>query len=560
MSDASDLARSRPEPADDLGDDLLSPASSRTDVRTLARAGIVVSGAYLVSRLLGYLRVLIVTTTFGVGHELDAFNAAFRIPDLIFQLVAAGAVASALVPMVGGLLATGQQARAWRVVSTVANLMLVALAALGTLAFVAAPFLVATVVAPGFDPETRARTIDLTRIMLLGPILLALGAVATSALNADRRFAASAVAPIVYNVAIIAGAVVLGPSLGVSGVALGVVVGSFGHLVTQLPSLFRAGFRYAPRIDLGDADARKALVLMGPRVIGLGTSQITIVVMVALASNYAAGAVTDWTNAFTLLQIPLGVIGIPLGIVIFPSLARELAVGRTELYLQLIARSLRVLLWVMLPIAALGMALRVQTVDLLLGYGKVDRPNLLLTADTLLLFLLGLAAHASIGVLARAFYARHDTRTPVAAAILAVAVNTTLAWALVGVIGLPALGLAIAIAAWVEAIALLWVLSRREAGLDLRGIASVGLRSLVAAGAAGALAGLVAGGVGDAAAALGPGKVLDLTEAVAGALVGGGAYLAISALLRIPELGTVFAITRDLLQRRGAAPPVDQEA
>jgi putative peptidoglycan lipid II flippase len=528
----------------------VSPEPAPTSARTLARAGLVVSATYLVSRMLGYVRVLLVTTTFGAGHELDAFNAAFRIPDLIFQLVAAGAVASALVPMVSGLLATGEQQRAWRVVSTVANLMLLALAVLAALAFVAAPVLVPSVIAPGFDAEGIARTVDLTRIMLAAPILLALGAVATSALNADRRFAASAVAPIVYNLAIIAGAVFLSSSLGVTGLAIGVVIGSLGHLVIQLPSLFRAGFHYRPAIDLSDADARKALALMGPRVLGLGASQITVVVMVALASGYGSGAVTDWTNAFTLLQIPLGVIGIPLGIVIFPSLARELAVGRTEIYLALVSRSLRILLFVMLPIAALGMALRVQTVELLLGYGKVDQAAILLTADTLLLFLLGLAAHASIGVLARAFYARHDTRTPVAAAILAVVINTTLGWGLVGIIGLPALGLAIAIAAWIEALVMLWLLGRREAGLDIPGVASVGIRSLIASGAAGVVA-LLAAGLASRIGPLEPAKLLDLVEGVAGVVAGGLVYLGLAIALRIPELGSMVAIVVDLLRRRG---------
>ncbi|HEX8026470.1 MAG TPA: murein biosynthesis integral membrane protein MurJ [Candidatus Limnocylindrales bacterium] len=544
------------EPGDSTDDPAYGTAAaepSRTSARTLARAGLVVSATYLLSRILGYVETVIVTTTFGAGSDLGAFNAAFRIPDLIFQLVAAGAVASALLPMVGSLLANGEQARAWRVLSTVANLMLVGFAGLAAIGFVAAPFLVPTVIAPGFDAPTMSRTIDLTRIMLLGPMLLALSAVVTSGLNADRRFAASAVAPIVYNLAIIAAAVFLSSSLGITGLALGVVVGSLGHLLVQLPSLYRAGFRYVPGIDLGDEDARRALLLMGPRVLGLGASQITIVVMVALASGFGPGAVTDWTLAFTLLQIPLGVIGIPLGIVIFPSLARELAVGRTELYLQLVSRSLRILLWVMLPIAAMGMALRFQTVDLLLGYGKMDPANLRLTADTLLLFLLGLGAHASIGVLARAFYARHDTRTPVAAAILAVVVNTTLAWLLVGSIGLPALGLAIAIAAWIEALALLWILSRREAGLDIRGVASVGLRSLVASAAAGVVATVVAGGVGRIFGHVDPGKLLDLAEAVAAAAAGSAVYLVLSAALRITELGTMVAIVGDLVRRRGRA-------
>jgi putative peptidoglycan lipid II flippase len=529
----------------------------RTSAATLARAGLIVAATYLVARILGYARVLIIGTTFGAGADLDAFFAAFRIPDLIFQLVAAGAVASALVPLVAGLLATGAQARAWRVVSTVANLMLVALAVLAVVAFLVAEPLVAAIT-PGFDAAGLAKTVDLTRIMLVAPVLLALGAVATSALNADRRFGASAVAPILYNLAIIGGAVLLSGPLGVTGLAIGVVVGSFGHLVVQLPALARAGFRYVPRIDLSDEQARRALALMGPRVLGLGVTQITFVVMTSLASNLGEGAISAYTIAFALLQIPLGVIGIPLGIVIFPSLSREIAVGRTANYIELLTRSLRILIYVMLPITALAMVLRLQVVELLLGYGRFDRAAVQLTADTLLLFMLGLTAHSAIGVLARAFYARQDTWTPVAAAILAVVVNVSLGVVLVGPLGLPALGLAIATAAWIEALVLLWMLRRHEVGFDLGAIASVTLRAAIAsaAAAAAALAALqvTAALIGPGAVAgisAQPGKVVLLVEAGLATVAGILAYVAVSVALRIPELPSIVGIMGDLVRRRG---------
>ena len=526
-------------------DDELPP---RMSAMSLARAGIVVSSAYLVARVLGYVRVVVIGTTFGAGPDLDAFFAAFRIPDLIFQLVAAGAVASAVVPIVGGLLATGESARAWRVVSTLTNLMLAGLLLLALLAFIWARELVQAIT-PGFTAATLDRTVELTRIMLASPILLALGATATSALNADRRFAASAVAPIVYNLAIIGAAVLLSDSMGVTGLALGVVVGSLGLLVVQLPPLWRTGFRLTPKIDLSDDQARKLLVLMGPRVLGLSASQITMVVMTSLATGVGLGAVSAFTIAFALYQIPMGVIGIPLGIVIFPSLSRELAVGRTDNYLELVARSLRILLFVMLPIAAIGIALRLQVVELLLGYGRFDATAVQLTADTLLPFLLGLAGHATIGVLARAFYAKQDTRTPVATAILAVVINTLLGIVLVGQFGLPALGLAIAIAAWVEASALLVMLRRREPALDLAGILSVGARSLVAAVVAAAVAVVTLQVVGGVAPA-DPGKVVVFLEAALATVLAGLSYAGVALLLRIPELRSLLAILFDLTRRR----------
>jgi putative peptidoglycan lipid II flippase len=530
-------------------------APERTTARSLARAGLVVSGAYLVARVLGYIRVVVIGTTFGAGPELDAFFAAFRIPDLIFQLVAAGAVASALVPMVASMLAKGQNDHAWRVVSTIANLMVVGLLTFAAIAFVAAPVLV-PLIAPGFAGPQLTRTIELTRLMLLAPMFLALGATATAALNGTQRFAASALAPIVYDLAIIGAAVLLAPSMGVTGLALGVVAGSMGHLLVQVPPLVRAGYRYLPRIDIRDQQARLALTLMGPRVIGLGVTQITFVVMTALASNEGVGAVSAYTIAFSLLQIPLGVIGVPLGIVLLPSLARELAVGRTDHYLEILTRSLRILAFVMLPITSLGMVLRVPVVELLLGYGRFDQSAVQLTADTLFLFLLGLTAHSIIGVLTRAFYARQDTRTPTIAAVLAVAINTTIAIALVGNLGLPAIGLSIAVAAWIEAAVLLVVLRRREGpALDVEALGVVLVKLLAAAiaaaaAAAGVLSLLGAPASGTDAVTLG-GKALVFAQLVVGTVVGGATYALVTWLLGVRELRTIVAILADLIRRRG---------
>jgi putative peptidoglycan lipid II flippase len=546
-------------------EDLDGPAGTdglpeRTTARSLARAGITVASVYLVARLLGYIRVVVIGTTFGAGDELDAFFAAFRIPDLIFQLVAAGAIASALVPMIASLLAKDETARAWRVVSTLANLMLVGLLAFAIVGFLAAPVLVG-LIAPGFQGAKLERTIELTRLMLLSPMFLALGSVATAALNGAQRFGASAIAPVIYNLAIIGSVVVLAPSMGAAGVALGVVAGSLGHLLVQVPPLVRIGYRYLPKIDLSDTQARAALALMGPRVVGLGVTQITFVVMTALASGLGVGAVSAYTIAFSLLQIPLGVIGTPLGIVIFPSMARELALGRTGHYLEILGRSLRILAFVMLPLTALGMVLRLQVVELLLGYGKYTQDAVQLTADTLLLFLIGLTAHSAIAVLARAFYARHDTRTPTVAAVLAVVVNCALAIVLVGPLGLPAIGLAIAVAAWSEAIVLLVWLRRREPAFDVAGVGSVVLRCLIAAAAAAAVAYLVlhaiapSQGLGSPprGSDLGEGKPEVLVDAVITTVAGTVVYVAAAAVLRVRELNTLVAIVADLVRRRGRA-------
>jgi putative peptidoglycan lipid II flippase len=319
-------------------------------------------------------------------------------------------------------------------------------------------------------------------------------------------------------------------------------------VLIQLRSLRDGGFRWAPAVDVRDPAAREALALMAPRAAGLGVSQLTFVVSTSLASSLATGSITAFNVAFTILQIPIGVIGVPLGVVVFPSLARDLARGGTADYLRLLTQSLRLLLFVMLPLTALALVLRTQLVAVLFGYGQFGEPAINLTADTLAFFLLGLAAHSLIAVLARAFYAGRDTRTPVMAAILAVVVNVALGVALVGPMGLPGLSLAIAVGAWAEAILLLEILRRRYRDFDGARMARAFGEAAIAAALAGVAAFAVLQGV---ATALGPvpgtpGLLLELAVASA---AGGLVFLAAAVALRIPELPTIVAVVADLIRR-----------
>jgi putative peptidoglycan lipid II flippase len=513
----------------------------------LARAGIVVSGAFLISRLLGYVRYVVIGNSGLLAGDLDTFFAAFRLPDLIFQLVAAGALSSALIPIVSALLAGGEESHAWRVVSTVVNLMLIALTILAVGLFILAP-VVMEAITPGFGPAQLDKTVELTRTMLLSPIFLALGAVATSVLNSGGRFAAAALAPIVYNMMIIAAALFLVGPLGVEGLAVGVVAGSIGHLAVQLRPLARLGFRYTPRIDGRDPQARKALVLMAPRAIGLGATQITFIVVTALATTVGIGALADFNFAFALLQIPLGIIGVPLGVVVLPSLSRDAAVGQEESYAALLTRALRLLIYVMVPITILTVIVRQPVVEILFGGGNISGPDLDLIAATLACFALGLTAHALIAVLARGFYARQDTITPVLAAISAVVINCSLAVVLVGPYGLQGIALAIAAAAWIEAIALLTILHRRLPHFEVRGLFRVGIEGIVAGLVAGAVAFAVAqglaGAIGDA-----PGRLVLTAEVVLVSIVFGLVYAAVSLVLRIPELPSIVGVMADVLRR-----------
>ncbi|MEI8334859.1 MAG: murein biosynthesis integral membrane protein MurJ [Chloroflexota bacterium] len=521
-----------------------------TSRRSLARAGLLVTGAFFAARVLGWIRLLVISTTFGASADLDAFFAAFRIPDLIFQLVAAGALGTALIPVIAGLFASDENARAWRVTSTVANLMLAALAVLSVVVFVFAPWIIPAIT-PGFDPAQMDLTVTLSRIMLLSPILLALGSVANSVLNARHHFLAPAIAPIAYNLAIIAAALFLAPLIGVTGLAIGVVIGSVLLLAIQVPPLFRGGFRYVPRVDLRDAAARQTLLLMGPRAVGLGVGQLSLVISTALASLLVTGSITAYNIAFTVLQIPIGIIGVPLGIVALPAMATELARGSVKRYTDLLVKSLRLILFVMLPMTAFGIVLRRQVITLLFDYGQFDAQAVDLTSDALFFFLLGLASESLLVILARAFYAGRDTRTPVIAAIIAVVVNVTIAIVTIGPLGLPGLALGLAVGSWIETVILVAILRLRVAGFSVSELIDAGIRSGIAALVGGIVTFFVARGV---ETALGP--TLSKPELAIQVVLAGGlgtlAVVGVAVVLRIPELPSILGLMRDALRRSGS--------
>ena len=527
------------------------PAGTRkgaASTRALVSAGLLLTAAALVSRVLGYVRYVIIARAVPDPASVDAFLTAFRIPDFLFQLVAAGALAAGLIPVLAGLFAAGEDARAWRVASTISTLILGALLLLTGLVYVLAPTLV-PMIAQGFDATTMAQTVSLSRIMVLAPLFMAAGAIATSILNAQGRFAATAAAPLVYNLAIIGGALWLVGPLGVNGLAVGVVVGAALNFLVQVPGLVRGRASLRPLLALRDDQTRRALYLLGPRAIGLGFTQVTFVVMTGLGSGLASGSISVFNYAFAILQIPIGVVGVPLGIVLLPSLSREAALGGTETFKRLLLRGLGILSWTMLATTALGIVLAGDVARLLFGFAHISVQMLDLTGSTLAIFLVGLTAHSLIAVLARAFYALQNTATPVGAAIVAVVVNVVVGVALVGPMGLAGLAAAIAVGAWVEVLVLMTLLERRLPGLGLGKVLRDAGRSLVAA-LAGAAVAFVIARVLVSAWGVDAGFVRVFLRAVAATVGGGAVLVAVSLALRIDEPRAIVGIVGQLVRRR----------
>jgi len=511
----------------------------------LVTASLILTVAALASRLLGWIRLLVIGSQFGASRELDAYFAAFRIPDAIFQLVVAGALSAALIPVFSSYRARDQEAEAWQLASSVINLVLIALAALSLVMAILAPFFV-PIVAPGFDAPTTELTIRMTRVMLISPVLIGMGAVVTGILNSYQQFTVPAIAPLLYNVAIIFAAIFLAPIMGVEGLAVGVAIGSLAHLAVQLPNLARVGQRYDLTIGLSHPGVRRVAWLMGPRTLGLAAGQINFLVSTVLASGLQEGSLTAYNYAFQLSQIPVGVIGVSIAVALFPTLSQDAALGRIGEIRRQVAGAVRVLIFVAAPLTAIMVVLREPLTSVFYQYGLFSQSATDRTASTLLFFALGLVGHIVVHVLTRAYYAMQDTRTPVAWAIVAVAVNVPLMAMLVGPMGVEGLALALSIASVIEVIGLLWFLRRRIESVEGSAIARTVARSGVAGLAAallmlGGLTLLQASMAGLLDNAVGRLLVLLLLAAAGSAI-----FLVVATALRSPELDQL----RGVLQRR----------
>ena len=435
-----------------------------TPARSLTQSATIIGLAFVASRVLGLAREVILAREFGTSGEYDAYVSAFRVPDLLFLIVMAGSFGSAFIPVFAGFLGRGEHVRAWRLASVVLNLSALTMLGAALVAFVFAGPLVRWVVAPGLDAEYRAIATDTMRILLLSPIFLGLGIAAKGILEAQDRFTLPALAPVLYNLAIIGGALLLAPSFGVYGVAWGVAVGAVGHLLVQVPGLIRSGMRYRPVLDLRVDGLREVGRLLLPRLIGQAAFQVNFIVVNAFASQAGEGRVSALNYAWQLMMLPHGVLALSISTVIFPTMARLFDQGRIDELRATFAGAVRPLLFLTLP-ASIGLFLfRTPIVQTVLQFGEFDERSTRLATAPLAFLALGLAGYALAEVLTRAFYAMHDTRTPVIAGVGTIVLNVLLSAALVGPFGHAALAFSLSLTTGVEALVLLVVLERRLGG------------------------------------------------------------------------------------------------
>jgi putative peptidoglycan lipid II flippase len=448
----------------------LSSGGGRNSVSSAA--GIVILG-FLGSRVLGLLRSVVIADSFGTDPELDAYWVAFRLPDLVFQVLAGATLSAAFIPTFSRVALQGGEAAAWRLAASVLNIVAVATLVAASLALIFAPLLV-PLLAPGLgeasgrQPELHRLAVELTRLMLLSPIFFGISGMATGMLHARERFLAPAVAPMIYNASIIFGAIALAPAWGIHGLAAGVVIGSGGHLLVQLPALRAAGARWGPSFDLRSEGVREVARLMGPRVLGLAAGQVNLVVVIFFASFVSDGAVSAINYAFLMMMLPVGVAGMAISTALFPTLAQQAAAQQLTALRRSLSDGLRVILFLAIP-ASVGLLLLAEpAVRLLFQRGAFDAASTELVVDALMLFSVGIFAHAGIEMLSRGFYALSDTRTPVRFAIFSMVANVALCAAFVAPFGLRGLAAAASLAAIAEFVLLLRASHARHGGLTLR--------------------------------------------------------------------------------------------
>ncbi len=379
--------------------------------KTITSAAFLLVTTALISRILGLFRDRILAGKFGAGDELDIFFAAFRVPDLLYNIVIAGAISSAFIPVFISLYAKDKK-EAWRAASNFLNIAVASLLVLGVLFVLGSSFLV-RFVAPGFDEVNKAITIDITRIMFLSPLFLGMSAILGGILHSFRRFLTYALAPIFYNLGIIFGAVVLADAMGVYGLAVGVVLGSFLHFIIQIPSVFFSGFTWRAVFDLKDKYFQKIFSLMVPRTIGLVVFQLNLWVITATASMLSSGSIAIFNLANHLQFLPIGIIGYSFATAAMPSFAKSVSREKAKLFGGQLTKSIRIVLFFVVPTSVLMFVLRAHIVRLIFGSGAFSWDDTRLTAAVLGIFSFGIFAHSLIPLLSKAFYAMQDTKTPV---------------------------------------------------------------------------------------------------------------------------------------------------
>lgn len=517
------------------------------ETHKVVKAAGLIGVATLSSRILGFIRDMVLARLFGATPAADAFFVAYRIPNLLRELFAEGSMSSAFVPVFTEYHTLREKREAWEFASAVFTTLLTILTGVTLLGILAAPAIV-WVLAPGFheDPPRLAMTTLLTQIMFPYLLFISLAALAMGILNSMRAFAAPAFSPVLFNVCTISAALFLSPLLEqpIIGVAIGIVVGGLAQFLMQLPGLRRRGYLLGWRFEPGHPGVKRIGLLLLPSLLGMSVTQVNVTVSTILASFFA-GAPTYLFYGMRLVQFPLGIFGVALATAILPTLSQQAARGSLEDLRGTLGFGLRMILFIILPAMVGLILLRVPIVHLFFEHGTFTPEDTAATATALLCYAVGLWAFAGVRIIVAAFYSLQDTKTPAYAAVAGVAGNLVLSLLLMGPMQAAGLALATALAAMLNGAILVAVLNRRVGGFDWASVGRSALRDLLAL----VPVVLASAWVADAAVWTHQGEWIAKTlMLLLGVSVSMAGYFGIHAVMRSEEVEVVWNILKRKLR------------
>jgi putative peptidoglycan lipid II flippase len=466
-------------------------------MKHFARSSLIIAFFFAIDKVLAFIRQTILARQFGLSYELDVFNAANNIPDLLSALISGGALGVALIPVLSEYLETRGRSQAWRLFSRVVNLAFIVTAVIAAIFAILAPAIINNLIAPGFPEEQKMLAAEIMRLDLIAILIFSISGLVMAGLQANQHFLLPAIAPGLYNLGQIFGAAILSPTsgmqlgplslpglgMGIHGLVYGVIIGSLLHLLIQVPGLIRYGFRWTPEVKLRAPGMGKVLSLLGPRVLTKFFIFMFFIVRDNLASGMGEGAVTALNMGWFIMQVPETLIGTTIAIALLPTISELFARDDKSAFVHTMNGAYRVMLALTIPAAALLAAGLEPLVSSAFGYTPEETTFVVLATR---IYLLGLVGHALLEITVRAFYAQQNANIPLAAAAFNASLYIGIAFLLAKQIGFAGVALANSIAFSVETLLLMWLLH-----LNYKGVLKVGgtfLRVLL-------ISGIVAGGL-----------------------------------------------------------------
>ena len=439
----------------------------------VAKSSLIVAFFFGVDKVLGFGRQLLVARQFSLSYELDVFNAANNIPDLLSALISGGALGIALIPVLSEYLEKSGKKAAWELFSRILNLAFVVTALFAVIIAVIAPVLVDKVIAPGFPAEQKELTVSLLRLDLIAILIFSISGLIMAGLQANQHFILPALAPGLYNLGQIFGVAILAPETGISiagftlpafglgiyGLVYGVIFGAILHLLIQVPGLIRYKFTWKAGFDLKSPGVKQVLVLLGPRILTMFFIQLFFIVRDNLASGMGEGSVTALNLGWFIMQVPETLLGTAFAIALLPTISEQFAAGDLDSFRKSVNTAVRTMLALTIPVAAL-MAVGIEPIVQTAFDFNAAETGMVVSATRI--YLLGLASHTLLEIGSRSFYAQKNAKTPLLAAAINAFMYLFVAILLSKRFGFTGIAFANTIAFTFEAVLLLILLNRKH--------------------------------------------------------------------------------------------------